>query len=117
MAEWDSDFEVVEDDGVIGRDKEVVIDKLVESRDEFSAELDDAALVVGFGTVPLVTGGEPTSTVVDGRILKVGIVLLSIRVNDRDIEVDPVEVDGALVLEAIVVDDERASVIENELSS
>lgn len=85
--------------------------------DEFS-KVDDVTAVPMLELVTSVVEGPLTGTVEEGKKLKEGIVLLSIRVNDREIEVedvDPVAAEVSLAGEVTAVDDEveRASDVEN----
>ena len=82
-----------------------------------SLELGDDAAALELETAKFVPEGDPTSTVEDGKILIVGMVLLSMRVNDRDIEVElgPATDETSLLLDRVAVDDESEalSVVKN----
>lgn len=102
-----------------GSDREVNRDDAVDSSGRLFVELDTVATALELEKVVSTVGKDPISTVEDGKMLNDGIVLLSIRVNDRDmeVEVDPAEVDMSLVLEATPVEDEAEIVSDviNEL--
>ncbi|XXH01224.1 hypothetical protein Hte_007578 [Hypoxylon texense] len=118
-VDWDSALETAEDAGVSGRVNELDIDSAVELTEEDSIP-DDATAVPTLELVTSVVEGPLTGTVEEGKKLKEGIVLLSIKVIDREIEVEDVDAAAAevsLVGEVAKVDDEveRASDVEKEI--
>lgn len=113
VAGWDSVLETVDDAGVSGRAKELDIDILVELTDAPVPKLDEVAATLELALAEV----GPTATVEEGKKLKDGMVLLSIKVNDRDIEVEDMGAVGAeapLVVDTTAVDDDAEEVSEYE---
>lgn len=90
VTSCDSALETVEDAGVSGRSKE--LDIPVDFVDGVAFRTDDdvlATLVVEF--VTSVVEADSIATVEDGNMLTVGMVVLSLRVNDREMEIEAVD--------------------------
>lgn len=104
------EVEVVEESGLSGRFNELDIESTNELADEVAA-------VPNVEPATSVVEGPLTATVEEGKKLKEGMVLLSIKVNDREIEVEDVDSGVAvvsLVVEVTAVDGvERNSDVEN----